>query len=68
MDGDGRTRGRGGGAVKDILKIVVAIFLVIIAFKVLKGILSIAVTLAALGLIVWGGMKLLDNSNTKRIE
>jgi hypothetical protein len=54
--------------VKDILKIVVAIFLVIIAFKVLKGILSIAVTLAALGLIVWGGMKLLDNSNTKRIE
>jgi len=54
--------------VKDILKIVVAIFLVIIAFKVLKGILSIAVTLAALGLIVWGGMKLLDHSNTKRIE
>ena len=67
MDGDGRTRGRGDGAVKDILKIVVAIFLVIIAFKVLKGILSIAVTLAALGLIVWGGMKLLDNT-TKRIE
>ena len=53
--------------MKDILKIVVAIFLVIIAFKVLKGILSIAVTLAALGLIVWGGMKLLGN-NTKRIE
>jgi len=53
--------------VKDILKIVVAIVLVIIAFKVLKGILSIAVTLAALGLIVWGGMKLLEN-NTKRIE
>ena len=68
MDGDRRARGRGGGPVKDILKIVVAIFLVIIAFKVLKGILSIAVTLAALGLIVWGGMKLLDNSNTKRIE
>ena len=53
--------------MKDIAKIVIAIFLVIIAFKVLKGILSIAVTLAALGLIVWGGMKLLD-SNTKRIE
>ena len=54
--------------MKNIAKIVIAIFLVIIAFKVLKGILSIAVTLAALGLIVWGGMKLLDNSNTKRIE
>ena len=54
--------------MKDILKIVIAIFLVMIAFKVLKGILSIAVTLAALGLIVWGGMKLLDNSNTRRIE
>ena len=68
MDRDGWARGRGGGPVKDILKIVVAIFLVIIAFKVLKGILSIAVTLAALGLIVWGGMKLLEHSNTKRIE
>ena len=67
MDGDRLALGLVGGAVKDILKIVVAIVLVVIAFKVLKGILSIAVTLAALGLIVWGGMKLLNN-NTKRIE
>ena len=44
-----------------VLKIVVAILLVIVAWKLLKGILSIAFTLAALGLLVWGGMKLLED-------
>ena len=44
-----------------VLKIIVAILLVIIAWKLLKGILSIAFTLAAVGLLVWGGMKLLED-------
>ena len=44
-----------------VLKIVVAILLVIVAWKLLKGILSIAFTLAAVGLLVWGGMKLLED-------
>ena len=56
MDGDGR----GGGAVKDIAKIVIAILLIVLAWKILKGILSIALTVAAVGLLIWGGMKLLE--------
>ena len=46
--------------MKDIAKIVIAILLIILAWKILKGILSIAFTLAAVGLLVWGGMKLLE--------
>jgi hypothetical protein len=53
--------------MKDIAKIVVGIILVVLAFKILKGILSIAVTVAAVGLLIWGGMKLLG-SDTKRIR
>ena len=53
--------------MKDIAKIIVAILLIVVAWKLLKGILSIAFTLAALGLLVWGGMKLLG-SDTKRIR
>jgi hypothetical protein len=44
-----------------VLKIIVAILLVIVAWKLLKGIFSILFTLAALGLLVWGGMKLLED-------
>ena len=46
-----------------IAKIVIAILLVIVAWKLLKGILSIAFTLAAIGLLVWGGMKLLEDKS-----
>ena len=52
--------------MKEIVKIVVAIFLVIIAWKIFKGLLSIAITVAAIGLLIWGGMKLLG-SDTKRL-
>ena len=47
--------------MKDVAKIVIAILLIILAWKILKGILSIALTVAAVGLLVWGGMKLLEN-------
>ena len=53
--------------MKDIAKIVIAIILVVIAFKILKGILSVAVAIAAVGFLIWGGMKLLGN-DTKRIR
>ena len=53
--------------MRDIAKIIVAILLIIVAWKLLKGIFSIVFTLAALGLLVWGGMKLLGN-DTKRIR
>ena len=52
--------------MKDIVKIVVAILLVILAWKIFKGLLSIVITVAAIGLLIWGGMKLLG-SDTKRI-
>jgi hypothetical protein len=59
---------RGGRAVKDIAKIVIAILLVILAWKIVKGVFSIVITLAAVGLLVWGGMKLLGNNDSKRIR
>jgi hypothetical protein len=63
VDGDGR----GGGAVKDIAKIVVAILLIIVAWKIIKGVFGLLLTVAAAGLLIWGGMKLLGN-DTKRIR
>jgi hypothetical protein len=57
----------GGRAVKDIAKIVVAILLIIVAWKILKGVLGLLLTVAAAGLLIWGGMKLLGN-DTKRIR
>jgi high-affinity Fe2+/Pb2+ permease len=59
--------GRGGDAVKDIAKIVVAILLIIVAWKIFKGLVGLLLTVAAAGLLIWGGMKLLGN-DTKRIR
>ena len=53
--------------MKDIAKIVIAILLIVLAWKVVKGLFSIAITVAAIGLLIWGGMKLLG-SDTKRIR
>jgi len=53
--------------MKDIAKIVIAILLIVVAFKILKGILGLVIGIAAAGLLVWGGMKLLG-SDTKRIR
>ena len=53
--------------MKDVAKIIVAILLIVLAFKIVKGILSIVITIAAIGLLIWGGMKLLG-SDTKRID
>ena len=46
--------------MKDILKIVVAIVVVVVAWKLIKGLLGLAVGVAIAGLIVYGGMKLLE--------
>jgi hypothetical protein len=51
---------RGGGAVKDVLKIVLAIIIVIVAWKILKGIMGLLVGIVVAGLIVYGGVKLLE--------
>ena len=46
--------------MKDVLKIVLAVVIVIVAWKILKGILGLLVGIAAAGLLVYGGMKLLE--------
>jgi hypothetical protein len=46
--------------VKDIAKIVVAILIVVIAWKLLKGLIGLVVGIAVAGLIVYGGMKLIE--------
>jgi hypothetical protein len=52
--------------MKDVAKIVIAVLLIILAWKIVKGLFSILITVAAVGLLIWGGMKLLD-SDRKRI-
>ena len=53
--------------MKDIAKIVIAILLIIVAWKIIKGVFGLLLAVAAAGLLIWGGMKLLGN-DTKRIR
>ena len=55
-----RRHGRGGRAVRDVLKIVLAIVIIVVAWKILKGIIGLLIGVAAAGLIVYGGMKLIE--------
>ena len=43
----------------NIVKIVVAILVVIVAWKLLKGILGLLIGVALAGVLIYGGMKLL---------
>jgi len=53
--------------MKDIAKLIVAVLLIVLAWKIVKGLFGILITLAAIGLLVWGGMKLLGTSDRKRL-
>ena len=46
--------------MKDILKAGVAIVIILIAIKIIGAILGLLVGLAIAGLVVYGGMKLLE--------
>ena len=46
--------------MKNVLKIIVAIVIVVIAFKVITGLLGLLIGIAIAGLIVYGGVKLLE--------
>ena len=46
--------------MKNILKIVIAILIVIVAWKLLKGIVGLLIGVALAGLLIYGGMKLLE--------
>ena len=43
-----------------MLKIVLAIVIIVVAWKILKGIIGLAIGIAAAALIVYGGMKLIE--------
>jgi hypothetical protein len=58
---------RGGGAVKDVLKIILAIIIVVIAWKILKGLIGLLVGVAVAGLVIYGVVKLVDGGQ-KRIK
>ena len=46
--------------MKDVLKIIVAIVIVVIAWKIIKGLIGLLIGIAVAGLIVYGGVKLLE--------
>jgi hypothetical protein len=47
--------------MKNIAKIVVAILLIIVAWKIVKGLFGLLLAVAAAGLLIYGGMKLLED-------
>jgi CHASE2 domain-containing sensor protein len=53
--------------MKDVLKIIVAIVIIVIAWKILKGLIGILVGVAVAGLVVYGVVRLLDGGQ-KRIK
>ena len=46
--------------MNNVIKIIIAIVIVIVAWKILKGLLGLAVGIAIAGLIIYGGVKLLE--------
>jgi len=54
--------------MKDVAKVVIAVLLVVFAWKLVKGLLGIVIIVAAIGLLIWGGMKLLEGRGQKRIK
>ena len=46
--------------MNNIVKIVVAVIVIVIAWKLLKGLLGLVIGVALAGLVVYGGMKLLE--------
>jgi predicted PurR-regulated permease PerM len=53
--------------MKDIVKIIVATIIVVIAWKILKGLIGLVVGVAVAGLVVYGIVKLVDGGQ-KRIK
>jgi CHASE2 domain-containing sensor protein len=53
--------------MKDVLKIVLAIVIIVIAWKILKGLIGILVGVALAGLVVYGIVKLVDGGQ-KRLK
>ena len=46
--------------MRDVVKIIVAILVIVIALKIVKGLIGLLVGVAVAGLILYGGVKLLE--------
>jgi hypothetical protein len=46
--------------MKDILKVIVGLVIVVVVFKIITGILGLLIGVAIAGLVVYGGVKLLE--------
>jgi CHASE2 domain-containing sensor protein len=46
--------------MKTALQILIAIVIIVVAWKILKGLLGLAIGIAIAGLIIYGGVKLLE--------
>jgi hypothetical protein len=47
-------------AMKDIVKVIIGLVIILIAFKIITGLLGLLIGVALAGLVVYGGMKLLE--------
>jgi hypothetical protein len=54
--------------MKDVLKIIVAIVIIVVAWKILKGLIGLLVGVVVAGLVVYGVMKLIDGGGQKRLK
>ena len=46
--------------MKDVLKIIVAILVIVIAWKIFKGLVGLLVGVAVVGLVIYGVVKLVE--------
>ena len=44
----------------DIIKLIVGLLIIVVAFKIITGILGLLVGVAIAGLVIYGGVKLLE--------
>jgi hypothetical protein len=46
--------------MKDILKVIVGLVIIVIAFKIITGLIGLLIGVAIAGLVIYGGVKLLE--------
>ena len=46
--------------MKDVIKVIVGLIIIVVAFKLIAGLLGLLIGVALAGLVVYGGMKLLE--------
>ena len=54
--------------MKDIGKIVIAIIVIVIVWKIVKGLIGLLVGIAIAGLVVYGAVKLIEGTGMKRLK